>query len=430
MFTGSSPIKERGAAMKRQIAQLTNFVIFCLAAQQANAAEGESAVYPQEWKNVWSSSYSRALGGSQTAHAFNEDALFANPAALNKTRHPRSRAAVHVVDVPGLSVGGNSTALSSFKGKALKPSEWLKSLATLSSAERNYFELQMLPWAVLGERGGPTFFVGMPVRSTLIAPPSADNGVSRSVFLESTATAALNMSLASRTGATAFGLSLRPNMRWTSESTYNLADAVSSKSLFAAIKTNSHKTTSTAADLGFIVTAGDFWMPSFALSVLNLPTGCVENFVNPATGKSQSICGAKRSGDVKDDIEGTRLDPTEVRMGVSIVPRIRIGGARLNLKVSGDIYPLPISYRGKNYGFQDVNINQLTHAGVELFLGNALSSRTFSIRGGLNDTRVSWGFAIPLPHFNVEMTSYEAPIFTQGKADKERRYLLGLSSHW
>lgn len=416
--------------MKARIAHLTHFVIFCVAARHAHAAEAESVVYPQEWKNGWSSSYSRALGGSQTAHAFNEDALFANPAALNKTRHPRSRAAVHVVDVPGLSVGGNSAALSSFKGKALKPAEWLKSLATFSSAERSYFELQMLPWAVLGERGGPTFFLGMPFRSTFISPPSADDGVSRSIFMETTATAALNMSVATRTGATAFGLSLRPNMRWTSQSSYNIADAVSSKSLFAAIKSNSHKTTSAAADLGFIVTAGDFWMPSFALSVLNLPTGCVENFTNPATGKPQSICGTKRNGDVKDDLDGTRLDPTEVRMGVSIVPRVRIAGARLNLKVSGDIYPLPISYRDKNYGFQDVNINQLTHAGIELFLGNALSTRTFSIRGGLNDTRVSWGFAIPLPHFNLEMTSYEAPLLNQGKADKERRYLLGLSSHW
>lgn len=416
--------------MKRRITQAIHVVIFCSAASSVNAADDVSVLVPQEWKNTWSSSYSRALGGSQTAHAFNEDALFANPAALNKTRHPRSRAAVHVVDVPGLSVGGNSSGMSSFKGKALKPSEWLKSLATTAVGERNYFELQMLPWAVLGERGGPTFFLGMPIRSTLVTPPSSDGGASRNVFMETTATAALNMSLATRTGAAAFGLSLRPNMRWNSQSSYNLADVASSKSLFGAIKSNSHKTTSTAADVGFIVTAGDFWMPSFALSVLNLPTACVDNFTNPATGKSQSICGAGRSGDVKDDVQGTRLDPTEVRMGVSIVPRFRVGGARLNLKVSGDIYPLPISYRGKNYGFRDVNINQLTHAGVELFLGNALSSRTFSLRGGLNDTRVSWGFAIPLPHFNIEMTSYEAPVFTQGEADKERRYLIGLSSHW
>lgn len=383
-----------------------------------------------EWNNSWSSPYSRALGGSQTAHAFSEDALFANPAALNKTRHPRSRQTIDKIDVPGLSVGGNKSTASLLKGKSLQPSSWLQSFAGTSGSERNYAETQMFPWLVMGERGGPTFFLATPARTFLIAEPSTDGGVSRTISTETTATAALNISLASRTGAAALGLSLRPNIRWNSSASYNLADAVSSKSVLGAIKSEVHKTTATPIDVGFIVTAGDFWLPSFGISVLNIPTGCVDNFTNPATGKTQSICGALRTGDVVDGLSGTRIDPTEIRAGFSIVPRFRVGNLRLNLKISGDIFPLPIRYAGKNYGFQDVNINQLTHAGVELFLGNALGSQSFSLRGGLNDTRVSWGFSLPLPHLNLDVTSYEAALFTDGKSSKDRRYLIGLSSDW
>ncbi|NBW81214.1 hypothetical protein EBR21_05620 [bacterium] len=238
------------------------------------------------------------------------------------------------------------------------------------------------------------------------------------------------MSISSRSGAAALGLSIRPNIRWSSSASYQLADIVSSKGLFGALKAEQHKTSSTAVDAGFIATAGDFWLPSFGLAVLNIPTGCVDSFVNPATGKSQSICGAKRTGDVRDDMSGTQIDPTEVRIGVSIVPRIRLGSQRINLKISGDVYPLPITYGGKNYGYRDVNINQLTHAGVELFLGNANNAHTLSLRAGLNDTRTSWGFSLPLPNFSLEFTSYEAAIFTDGRATKDRRYLLGMSGHW
>jgi|1048.fasta_scaffold05799_2 hypothetical protein len=403
------------------------FVAVCLPLQSIAA---ESAAPTLEWNNTWSSPFARAVGGSQTAHALNEDALYANPAALNKTRHPRSRSAIDAIDAPGLSLGGNKSAMSTLKGKSLKPAEWLKSFGGQSAGERNYLETQMLPWVALGDRGGPTFFLGLPIRSFLIANPSPDGGMSRTISTETTATAAMNMSISSRSGAAALGLSIRPNIRWNSSASYQLTDIGSSKGLFGALKAEQHKTSSTAVDVGFIATAGDFWLPSFGLAVMNIPTGCVDNFVNPATGKTQSICGAKRTGDVREDLSGTQIDPTEVRVGFSIVPRFRIASQRVNLKISGDIYPLPITYAGKNYGFEDVNINQLTHAGVEVFLGNANNPRSFSLRAGLSETRTSWGFSLPLPNFSLDFTSYEAAIFTDGKATKDRRYLLGMSGHW
>lgn len=409
----------------------TNIALFCLAVvcpTQVNADESQPAAY--DWKNTWASPYSKALGGSQTAHASNEDALFANPAGLSKTRHPRSKRNIEAIDAPGLSVGGNKSTLSALKGKSLKPSDWLKSFAGQSTEDRNYLEAQLFPWTVMGERGGPSFFVGLPMRTTLVANPSVDNGLSRTVLTETTATAAMNVTLTSRTGTAAVGLSLRPNIRWNSSSSYTIADMVSSKTVLSEIKSDVHKTSSTPIDIGFLFSASDFWLPAFGLSVLNLPTACVDNFINPATGKNQSICGAKRSGDKQDNIPGTIIDPTEIRAGFSLTPRFRLAGTRINLKISGDVYPLPISTGGKNYGFTDVNINQLPHAGIELFLGNAMNNKAFSIRGGLNDTRVSWGISVPLANASLDLSSFDAPIFTAGKANPERRYLLGLSSHW
>ena len=48
--------------------------VFAVAAHTGHAQE--SLEYVGEWNSRWSSPYSRALGGSQTAHADNEDALF------------------------------------------------------------------------------------------------------------------------------------------------------------------------------------------------------------------------------------------------------------------------------------------------------------------------------------------------------------------
>lgn len=394
----------------------------------AEAVEGSQQT--SEWKNTWSSPYQKSLGGSQTAHAISEDAAFANPANLVRTRNPRSRKSVDVIDVPNLSVGGNAAALASLKGKGLQPSSWLKSLATLATESRGYFEFQSFPWLVMGERRGPTYFLGLPVRSTLITLPSVDGGVTRQILSQTSASALLSAVVSSRSGAVSAGISLRPNIRWNTDATFTLSEVASSKGLLSSIKKATHKTTSNAIDLGMSITASDYWLPTFALSLINLPTDCVENYPNPATGKTQSICGTKRSGSRQETIPETLLDPTEIRAGLSIVPRFRFGSYKFNIKISGDIYPLPIKSGGKTYGLHDVNINQLTHAGIELFTGNAMSTDSFSIRAGLNETRTSFGVSIPMPHFKLEATSYEAALFSDGKAAKERRYLIGLSSDW
>ncbi len=394
------------------------------------AAESTTTPQSQEWNNSWSSPYSRALGGSQTAHAINEDAVFANPAGLARTRNPRSRKTVDVIEVPKLSLGGNSTLLNGLKGKGLQPSTWLKNFGTAAAQSRTYMEMQLFPWLVMGERRGPTYFLGLPLRSTFLALPTSDNGLSRLIETQTTAMATLGAVLSNRSGTLSLGMTVRPNMRWNSRTNLNIVDIVSSKNLLSEVKKAASKTTSTAVDLGFTATAGDFWLPTLGVSILNIPTGCVENYPNPATGKTQSICGAKRTGDVNDDIPGTRIDPTEIRAGLSIVPRFRLGSQRINIKISGDIYPLPIKLGNKNYGFQNVYINQLTHAGLEIYTGNALSSRNYSIRAGLNDKRTSLGIHIPLPHFSIEAAAYDAALFTDGVASTERRYLIGLSSDW
>lgn len=383
-----------------------------------------------EWNSRWSSPYSRALGGSQTAHADNEDALFANPAMLSRTRNPRSKKGVDVIDAPRISLGGNSALFSSLSGQGNSPSTWLKSLAGDSAGQRNFFEMQSFPWLVMGERRAPTYFLGLPIRSTIQARTSRDDELSRIISTETTAAAAFSMIVTSRTRTLSMGLSIRPNIRWSSSQSISLNDIVSSKSLFSDTKNAALKTTATAVDLGLSLTAGDYWLPTFGLSVLNLPTGCVDNYFNPATGKRQSICGSKRSGQTDDAIDSTRVDPTEVRMGLSIIPRFRLGRMKFNMKVSGDLYPLPISSAGKNYGFRDVNINQLTHAGVEFYMGNALQSSTLSVRLGLNETRTSVGVLLPMPHFTLEATSYEAAVYAGSKLGKERRHLIGLSSNW
>jgi hypothetical protein len=175
----------------------------------------------------------------------------------------------------------------------------------------------------------------------------------------------------------------------------------------------------------------DFWFPTVGIAIRNIPTGCVDKYKNPVTGKSYTVCGSLRTGDIDDSNKVDAVDPTEVRAGVSITPRIRSASARVNFRLSVDAYPLPIQYQGKNYGFTDLNINDILHAGAELFFGNPLGTQSIAIRAGTYGSDMSLGGTLSLFGIELEYATYPGYAALPGSSTKrDRRHLIGLSTRW
>ena len=396
----------------------------------------------------WAGLRALGMGNAYTSSANDELAVFSNPAGLARSRNQREKSKIHRLSIPGLNIGGNQSAAKALKSSA-KPSSWpgkLYESASSSPGQRQFFEAQTYPFFTLGGKGTPTYLFGMPAR-TILTTQSASGAKDAPVMLfsETSLSGALAIAGSSRAGLFSWGLSARPNMRYTYfSSDFSSAsgqDSLNAKTLQNLAKTKAVKTTGTGVDAGVLVTAADYWFPTLAIAVRNIPTGCVDDFVNPLTGKTITMCGSvrkKSSGSIPADtttgkeflINSTKVDPTEVRAGFSITPRGRVSGTKVNLRLAVDAYPLPIKSGSKNYGIPNVPVGSLVHAGAEMYFGNAIVNRGFGLRAGMMNSQPTFGATLNFFAFSLEFAHYSEVVGTRDLFNLEKRYLAGLSVDW
>lgn len=398
---------------------------------------------PSDWHGI------RAMGmGNAFSSVGNDElAVFSNPAGLARSRNPRSKSSIHNFAFPGLAVGGNQDGLNAIASPS-QPSkipQRLSEKTETSPGNHTYTEIQAYPFATFGGKAGPTHLVGFPMRSQLFYQSAQLNTASNELrtfqFSETTATAAWGIASSTRGGSFAYGLSLRPNLRYTALNMDIQTSGLSVAQVRNETKKNAVKTYAIAADVGILLTAADFWFPTFALAVRNVPTGCVQGFINAANGKETEMCGAKRTqsgGNAPTDPDSgdtliapsTLVDPTEVRAGFSITPRGRIDGHKVNLRLAVDVFPIPIQTGGKSYGAVDAGLGELVHAGAELFFGNALTDRGMALRAGVNDSNLTYGFTFDLLGVRLEAAHYAVRMGLRDQKRYDKRYLIGLSTGW
>jgi len=291
------------------------------------------------------------------------------------------------------------------------PDEWSKNL--FDSAKENpgkpsYLAIQAFPYLIFGGKNTPTFMIGFPVRTEntvlFIDPTNPNNATVNSI---NTASGALAIANSTKLGGFRWGISARPNYRLQYETqTYDYTGDLSTKAYENTVANNGIKTTAVGLDAGFMMTLSDFWFPTFGAAVRNIPTGCVDNYIDPITYKAEVMCGAVRKGGTDLSPNESRVDPTEVRAGVAVTPRGRIGRTILNLRLSADVFPIPIQSGLKNYGVPSVDPANLIHAGGELFFGSALAKNKFALRGGYMNQAATWGGSLDLYLFMLGYSSY------------------------
>jgi hypothetical protein len=395
-------------------------------------------VFAESIPTDWTGVRANGMGGAFTATSNDETSIYSNPAGLSETRNPATKKLLHDVMLPDAEVGGNGQMLSNMHAD---PNTWGSDLVQSAKANpgsQSYLLLQSFNEIIFGGKNSTTYLVGIPIRSeNKMAFIDPSNPTKAYTVSTTTVSGAFALSGSSTRGLFHYGIDVRPNYRVDYQNNaFDTTNITNTSDFINAANNNGEKTTSVGIDAGFTATAADYWFPTFGFAVRNLPTGCVNNYVNPINQNVETMCGAIRDGGSSSAPNTSKVDPTEIRAGFSLTPRGRAGKTKVNLRLSVDAYPIPIQIGGNNYGVDGVDINRLIHAGAELFFGNVLIQQGFALRGGYMEGGATWGASLSLAFLSIEYSSYmindTIPQVNNGTPTNivERRHLLGVSYHW
>lgn len=404
----------------------------CFLAWQTSALPALAQDLPRDWTSL-----RHAGTGFATVTTSNDsESAFANPAGLARMRNPRSRDSIHEIQFPRISVEapeGQAQLVGDhlFTNPDQVVPKVLSQLSEDSGPFERHFAVNAFPSIVFGGKSKPTFLVGIYGSSALTVRRETDQQAGTfDLTEETTVGAALGFSGVSRAGTLAYGISVRPNARYfkhTDNSDYSSEDASSPR--FGNLRLD--RTVSVGIDAGILFTAADFWLPTFGLAIRNIPWGCGDEIPNPYTGKTERICGSKRQGAQADGQVRTLLDPAELRAGLSITPRFRMGKDKLNLRISGEASPIAVPSGDTSYGIPNVPLEQMLKAGVEIFFGHPLMLSGFALRGGVFNAEPTWGLTASLFFLQLEYASYSRQtLYDNETTTKTRQHLLGISTTW
>ena len=386
-----------------------------------------ASVYAEEAPEVFTPVRPMGMGGAFTAVANDESSIWTNPAGVARIRKPRSRKIIGMTKIPGLSLGVNRESRSFYSGFK-------------SSQEKNVEDVI----SSSGDMGDKPFWGRASLFPVMIFDLAPNNPAAFSLFSVTTIQMAVDADDASQAKMTAIsdmgstitvgisnfsrrldvGVQVRPMFRYAYEDTVPSSIIVDKNELQRRLKDESNKSSAIAFDLGFSFTLADFWFPTLGLSILNAPTGCREGYLNPFTKTRQKVCGTKYTGSFGNEEALSTIDPTDIRVGVSILPRL---GRKVALRFALDAHHLYLTDGTQYYGLPGLETSKMLHGGVELVTGNPLEISPFTLRVGANQGFYTFGFSLNFSMFSLDFATYGTDISSSATAEEDRRYVGGLS---
>ena len=377
------------------------------------------------------------MGKAFTAVANDENSVWTNPAGVTRVRKARSRKTFSLINFPTVIGGGNDggkSFLLNMLGKSTsKGPEVLEGI--LSNLDSNKSEAI---WVRTGTsamaffdvpKGSPWVLGAFSNAKTWISPESDTSESSLPedtvVFIDNVTDVGglLTLAWTNRTNRINFALQLRPTMR------YGYYDKTTLGLLLSEFKTKIREDGNSGfglgLDAGFMWTLADYWFPTIGLAIKNLPTGCIDEYLNPFAEVRQKVCGTKYSGTVNNPESPTLLDPMDLRLGLSMTPRL---GRKIALRFAVDLHHLYITPDNVTYyGLSGVEPLKQVHAGVELFVGNPLLINPFSIRVGFNQGFLTFGGTFRVGLLALEAAMFQQDVSSSASGEKDERYVASLT---
>jgi len=382
----------------------------------------------EEIRNPYLPTRAAGMGGAFTAVANDEGAIFTNPAGIARARKNRSRDFLHIAKFPNLTLGINSESRSFYEAftsvKGDKNVEGILDTADTLGSKPFWIRASIFPVAIFEvQKGSPASFGVFSDTSSKIVIEKSSSDQTR-IEVVSDQGAALGFAWTNNTNRINLGFQLRPTYRYAYERRIASGDLFNKKLLKDQLANDSNKSTGMGVDFGLLATMADFWYPTIGISILNLPTGCRKDYLNPFTEKREAVCGTIYNGDLGNKDALSTIDPTDIRIGTSIITRIT---RKINLRLALDAHNISLPIGGSNYGLTGIEASKILHAGAELFFGNPLLLSPISFRGGYSQGFVTLGASLNFKLFSLDFASYAADVSSTSSATEDRRYMASLS---
>lgn len=391
-------------------------------------------IYCEELRENFLGVRPAGMGNAFTSFADDENSVWTNPAGIARVRKARSRNAVSLFTMPSWVMGGNAGGEKFLRKSLGKPLSTGASvlediLADAESASGDSIWVRM-GIATVGffdaPRGSPwaAGFVSN-VKSKIISE-SAMDGLSEPIAVIDSVTdvgGVMTAGWTNRSNRINMGLQLRPTLRYGYYDKIPLSDIL--PKFKSKIQEDSNNGVGVGIDVGFMWTMADYWFPSLGLVVKNIPTGCIDDYLNTFEEKRQRICGSKFGGTINNPESPYLLDPTDIRMGLSISPRI---SRDMTIRFAADLHHLYLTTDNVTYyGLPGVEPLKNLHAGAELYFGNPLEIAPMSFRVGFNQGFSSFGATLRLAALTLECAMIESDISSKSSGVKDQRFLANIS---
>lgn len=368
------------------------------------------------------------MGDAFTAVANDENAVWTNPAGIGRVRKARSRGGYSILKIPNVIGGTNSDGYNfskAYQGSAQSSVDEIIAEAQNLADKPFWARAAAFPVTLFDVgREAPMAFGLVSNTTAKIVIPSESPEVAR---IEAVSDVGGVLSLGFTTMANRFnvGIQARPIARYAYEDRIPSQDLLNKGVMTQRLTEGANKSQAVAADAGVMMTLGDFWFPTVGMAILNLPVGCKADYLNPFTEKPEKVCGTVFSGDFSNADALSTVDPTDIRIGLSITPRL---SQKIAVRLAIDAHHIPAgdSTNG-SYGLQGIEVSKLIHAGAEFFVGNPLLPSPFSLRTGYSQGSPTAGASVNLGFLALEAAVFGRDVSSTSRPIKDLRYLGSLS---
>jgi hypothetical protein len=363
------------------------------------------------------------MGGAFTAVANSEDAIWTNPAGISRIKKARSRNSVHLASFPAITAGYNGEGDTFIK--SVRDGE--KALVSGADKIQNkpFWALASMAPVMIMEMAQSTTAVGAfsVIQTNAVVDDDNPSQARASIVMDTGGVVSFTKS--NKSNRFNVGIQARYVARGAYEEYLPLATLDDREQMKKNFMDNSNKSVGLGVDAGFMWTLADFWFPTIGVSVLNIPvSGCKKDYLNPFSKKRETVCGTVFRGTINNPDALSVLDPTDIRFGISISPRIT---QKIGMRIALDQHHFHTLSGEQHFGYSEIPLLKTVHAGVELYTGNPLLQSPASVSMGYSQGYYTMGANLQLGILSLGFARFGRDVSNDVTPKEDIRYIGSFS---